>query len=86
LLFPGDFMVKRNYRVQSMTVELPSLISNGLDSATKRYKLSKSDIVRSVIYDFLVSSGILPENEELNRPDDRNINCIGRRSSLLTME
>jgi len=69
-----------------MTVELPSLISDGLDNATKRYKLSKSDIVRSVMYDFLVSSGILPENEELNRPDDRNINCIGRRPTLLSME
>ena len=79
-------MVKRNYRVQSITIELPGLISDGLDSATKKYKISKSDIVRSVMYDFLVSSGILPDNEDLNRPDDKKIDYIGRQSTLLTME
>ncbi len=79
-------MVKRNYRVRSITIELPGLISEGLDSATEKYKISKSDIVRSVMYDFLVSSGILPDNEELNRPDDMNIGCIGRQPTLLTVE
>lgn len=78
-------MVKRKYHVRSMTVEMPTLISDGLDDATKKYNISKSDIVRSVVYDFLVSSGIIPDNEEFNRTDDRNINCVGRQPTLLSM-
>lgn len=79
-------VLKRNYRVQSVTIEMPSLINDGLNNASAKYKLSKSDIVRSVLYDFLTSSGILPDNEDLNRPDDKSVNCIGRHSSLLNME
>lgn len=79
-------VLKRNYRVQSVTIEMPLIISEGLSNASTKFKLSKSDIVRSVLYDFLISSGILPENEDLNRPDDINIECIGRSPSLLTME
>lgn len=79
-------VLKRNYQVQSVTIEMPSLINAGLNDASRKYKLSKSDIVRSVVYDFLISSGILPNNEDLNRPDDKNIGCVGRPSTLLTME
>lgn len=79
-------MKKRNYRVQSVTVEMPSLINDGLNSASNKYKISKSDIIRSVLYDFLTSSGILPDNEDLNRPDDKIIDCVGRQSSLLAVE
>lgn len=79
-------VLKRNYRVQSVTIEMPSLINDGLNNASVKYKLSKSDIVRSVVYDFLISSGILPDNEDLNRPDDKSINYIGRQPALLTME
>lgn len=79
-------MKKRNYRVQSVTVEMPSLINDGLNSATEKFKLSKSDIVRSVVYDFLVSSGFLPGNEDLNRPEDKYVECVGRPSTLLNME
>lgn len=79
-------VLRKNYRVQSVTIEMPSLISDGLSNASAKYKLSKSDIVRSVLYDFLISSGILPDNEDLNRPDDTSVGCVGRPSTLLTME
>lgn len=79
-------VLKRNYRVQSVTIEMPSLINDGLNKASNKYKLSKSDIVRSVLYDFFISSGILPDDEDLNRPDDKSIECIGRLPSLLTVE
>ncbi len=78
--------LKRNYHVQSVTVEMPSLINDGLNKASVKYKLSKSDIVRSVLYDFFVSSGILPDSEDLNRPEDKSVGCVGRPSTLLTME
>ena len=78
-------MKRRNYRVRSVTVEMPSIISDGLDDASVKYKISKSDIVRSVLYDFLVSSGVIHDNKDLNRPDDKYIECVGRPSVLLTI-
>jgi len=84
--FLGVFMKKRNYQVQSVTVEMPTIINKGLNDASDKYKMSKSDIVRSVVYDFLISSGILPDIENLNRPEDINIECVGRPSILLSME
>lgn len=77
---------KLNYRVQSVTIEMPSLISDGLNDASRKYKLSKSDIVRSVMYDFLVSSGILPENKDLNGSGDIYIESVGRLPTLLAVE
>ncbi len=79
-------VLRKNYQVQSVTIEMPSLINAGLNDASRKYKLSKSDIVRSVVYDFLISSGILPDNEDLNRPEDKSVGCVGRPSTLLTME
>lgn len=79
-------MKKRNYRVKSSTVEIPIIISDGLDNASEKYDMSKSDIVRSVLYDFLTSSGIVPYDRDLDSPDDKIISNNGRTLSLLSME
>lgn len=79
-------MKRRNYQVQSVTVEMPTIINKGLNDASDKYKMSKSDIVRSVVYDFLISSGILSENRDLNRPEDEYVESIGRMPTLLAME
>ena len=79
-------MSKSNYRVKSVSVEMPALIVNGLEQAATKFKINRSEIIRSVVYDFLVSSGILPENEYLDRPEDIYVEPIGRMPTLLAME
>ena len=79
-------MKRLNYRVKCVSVEMPAIISDGLDEASTKYNLNRSEIIRSVVYDFLVSSGILPENKDLNRPEDIYIESVGRPSTLLAME
>ena len=78
--------MRQNYRVKSISVEMPAIISDGLDKASTKYNINRSEIIRSVVYDFLVSSGILPENKDLNRPEDIYIESVGRPSTLLTAE
>ncbi len=80
-----NFRNTHKHHSQSMTVELPILISHGLDDATEKFNLNRSDIVRSVLYDFLISAGILPENESLNRPEDEYVESIGRLPILLNI-
>ena len=84
--FLGVVMKRQNYRVKCVTVEMPAILNNGLNEASNKYKLTKSDIIRSIVYDFLISSGVIPENEDLNRPEDIHIESVGRPSTLLTME
>lgn len=84
--FLGAFMKKRDYPVKSITAEIPSLISDGLDNASEKFNISKSDIIRSVLYDFLTTSGIIPYVKEFDSQDDKSIECVGRQPSLLSME
>ena len=84
--FLGVVMKRQNYRVKCVTVEMPAILNKGLDEASNKYKLTRSDIIRSIVYDFLISSGILPNNENLNRPEDIYIESVGRPSTLLAME
>ena len=79
-------MSKSNYRVKSVSVEMPALIINGLEQAATKFKINRSEIIRSVVYDFLVSSGVLPKNKELDRPEDICVEPIGRMPTLLAME
>lgn len=66
-----------------VTFEVPYFIKDGLNDAALKFKMNKADIVRSVLYDFLVSSGFLPEVEDLNNPEDVFAESIGRPSTLL---
>ncbi len=79
-------MKRQNYRVKCVTVEMPAILNNGLNEASTKYKLTKSDIIRSIVYDFLISSGVIPENKDLNRPEDIYIDCVGRLPTLLSVE
>lgn len=71
--------------IKSMSVELPLVLSNGLDDAVLKYKITKADLVRSVLYDFLISSGITPEYTEFDAIDDILID-LGKHSKLLNVE
>lgn len=73
-------------KVRSLTVEMPCVIIDGLNDASSKFKTTKADIVRSIIYDFLTSSGILPHNEEWDMLDDRCVKPVGRSSKLLSLE
>lgn len=70
-------------KIQVMAVEVPYFIKDGLNDAALKFKMNKADIVRSVLYDFLVSSGFLPEVEDLNNPEDVFAEAIGRPPVLL---
>lgn len=81
--FLGVFIMnKRNYKAKSLTIEVPSIINDGLNKASDKYNESKSDIVRSILYDFLLSSGVI-EIMDIDSPDDKVIHGSVHLQSLL---
>lgn len=73
-------------RIRSLTVEMPVVLINGLNDASLKFDVSKADIVRSIVYDFLTSAGVLQHNEDLNGHEDRLIEPVGRSPVLLSSE
>ncbi len=56
--------------VTTMTVPMPIFMSEHLGKASEIFDMPKADIVRSVVYDFLVSSGIMKQDKRFDSPDD----------------
>ena len=54
----------------TITFPLPAFMMEGLDEAAKKFKTSKSNIMRNTIYDFLVTSGTLPNDGIYDSNDD----------------
>lgn len=62
-------MVKRDF-VSTVSFQLPVDIDKGLDEASKKFSVSKADILRSISFDFLVASGIMRDMGDFDSPDD----------------
>lgn len=56
--------------ITNISFPIPKLIDEGLNEASKKFGVSKSDIVRSICYDFLISSGVITDSKKFNSQED----------------
>ncbi len=61
--------------VDTITVPMPAFLYKNLGVAAKMFEISKADIMRSVLYDFLVSADVIKQGQ-FDSPDDVVIKSV----------